>query len=128
MSTKEFKTFNMPWETIYGYVQSVKSGDTVFISGQLGHNSEGLLAEGMEQQFRQTYINISLLLKEYNLSADNVVEEVIYVTDMQSGFASRKRAGKEFYGDACVVASTIVAVNELALSGQLVEIKIVARV
>jgi enamine deaminase RidA (YjgF/YER057c/UK114 family) len=46
MNTKEFRTFDMPWEKGYGYVQSVKSGDTVWISGQLGHDMEGNLAAG----------------------------------------------------------------------------------
>lgn len=127
MTTKEFKTFNMPWEAVYGYVQAVKKGDTVWISGQLGHNMDGVLTDGMENQFRQTYENIGKLLSGFGMSADDVTEEVIYVTDMQQGFEARKVTGKEFYGEACIVASTIVAVSALALPGQMVEIKIVAR-
>ncbi|WP_278353429.1 Rid family hydrolase [Chryseobacterium gleum] len=127
MNTKEFKTFDMPWEKVYGYVQSVKSGDMVWISGQLGHDMDGNLAEGMENQFRQTYQNIGKLLSEYGLNASHITEEVIYVTDMQEGFASRQTFGKEFYGESCIVASTIVGVTELALPGQKVEIKITAR-
>ncbi|MGI9582872.1 Rid family hydrolase [Chryseobacterium sp. RRHN12] len=127
MNTKEFKTFDMPWEKVYGYVQSVKSGDTVWISGQLGHDREGNLAEGMENQFRQTYQNIGKLLSEFGLNASHITEEVIYVTDMQEGFAGRQVFGKEFYGEPCIVASTIVGVTELALPGQKVEIKITAK-
>jgi enamine deaminase RidA (YjgF/YER057c/UK114 family) len=128
MSKKEFKTFEMPWEKVYGYVQSVKHGDTIWISGQLGHNAEGILVEGMENQFRQTYENISLLLKAYGLDSDSVTEEVIYVTNMQEGFEGRKITGPEFYGEKCIVASTIVGVTELALPGQKVEIKIIAKI
>ncbi|WP_313090545.1 Rid family hydrolase [Chryseobacterium flavum] len=128
MSSKEFKTFDMPWEKVYGYVQSVKSGDTVWISGQLGHDMEGNLAEGMENQFRQTYQNISRLLSAFGLNTGHITEEVIYVTNMQEGFAGRQILGKEFYGDSCIVASTIVGVTELALPGQKVEIKITAKV
>ncbi|MGR3857870.1 Rid family hydrolase [Chryseobacterium indologenes] len=128
MNTKEFRTFGMPWEKAYGYVQSVKSGNTVWISGQLGHDMQGNLAEGMEDQFRQTYQNIGKLLSEFGLHAGHVTEEVIYVTDMQEGFESRKVFGKEFYGEACMVASTIVGVTELALPGQKVEIKVTAKV
>ncbi|MEF9478551.1 Rid family hydrolase [Chryseobacterium sp. 1B4] len=127
MNTKEFKTFDMPWEKVYGYVQSVKSGDTVWISGQLGHDREGNLAEGMENQFRQTYQNIGKLLSEFGLNASHITEEVIYVTDMQEGFAGRQVFGKEFYSEPCIVASTIVGVTELALPGQKVEIKITAK-
>lgn len=128
MESKTFKTFDMPWEKVYGYVQSVKKGDTVWISGQLGHDMDGNLAEGMEKQFEQTYKNISALLSEFGLNANHVVEEVIYVIGMQEGFENRKKFGKDFYGDDCIVASTIVGVTELALPGQVVEIKIVARV
>ena len=55
---KELGTLNMPWEKEYGYAQAVKNGDTLWISGQLGHNTEGNLAEGMENQFEKTYDNI----------------------------------------------------------------------
>lgn len=72
-------------------------------------------------------MNIGKLLVGFGMTADDVVEEVIYVTDMQQGFESRKLTGKEFYGEVCMVASTIVAVNELVLPGQKVEIKIVAK-
>jgi enamine deaminase RidA (YjgF/YER057c/UK114 family) len=128
MNTKEFRTFDMPWEKAYGYVQSVKSGDTVWISGQLGHDMQGNLVEGMENQFRQTYQNIGKLLSDFGLNASHVTEEVVYVTDMQEGFESRKVFGKEFYGEPCIVASTIVGVTELAIPGQKVEIKITAKV
>ena len=124
---KEFRTFNMSWEDEYGYVQSVKNGDTVWISGQLGHNDQGILAEGMDNQMEQTYINIGKLLKGFGMVPDDVVEEVIYVTDMPSAFASRKKFGAIFYPDPKRIASTIVAVNALALPGQLVEIKIVSK-
>jgi enamine deaminase RidA (YjgF/YER057c/UK114 family) len=31
---KEAKSFGMPWEKEYGYSQSVKVGDTIYVSGQ----------------------------------------------------------------------------------------------
>lgn len=39
--TKEIRTFGMPWESSYGYVQVVKVGDTIYVSGQLSHDDEG---------------------------------------------------------------------------------------
>lgn len=124
---KEFKTFNMSWENEYGYVQAVKNGDTVWISGQLGHNEQGILAEGMENQVKQTYANIGRLLQGFEMTPDDIVEEVIYATDMPSAFEQRKKEGALFYPDPKRIASTIVGVRDLALPGQLVEIKIVAK-
>lgn len=124
---KEFRSFDMSWEEEYGYVQAVRNGHTVWISGQLGHNNEGVLAEGMDNQVSQTYANIGQLLKGFDMKPDDVVEEVIYVTDMPSAFESRKKFGAVFYPDPKRIASTIVTVSGLALPGQLVEIKIVAK-
>ena len=124
---KELGTLNMPWEKEYGYAQAVKNGDTLWISGQLGHDKEGNLAVGMESQFEKTYENIQILLDNFGMNADDIVEEVIYVTDMASAFQARKRIGTAFYPDPQRVASSIVEVTGLALPGQMVEIKIVAK-
>jgi len=124
---KELGTLNMPWEKEYGYAQAVKNGDTLWISGQLGHDSEGNLAEGMENQFEKTYANIRTLLNNFGMNEDDIVEEVIYVTDMAAAFQARKKIGKDFYPDPQRVASSIVGVTELALPGQMVEVKIVAK-
>lgn len=124
--TKGAQGLGMPWEDLYGYAQAVKKGDTVWISGQLGHNQQGELVEGMEAQMRQTYCNIKELLSRYNMNLDNVVEEVIYVADTAAGFDARKNLKNEVYTNPKTVASTMVGVSSLALTGQLVEIKITA--
>lgn len=125
---KKAEGFGMPWEDIYGYAQAVKKGNTVWISGQLGHNEKGELAEGMAAQMKQTYANIKELLSRYDMTMENVVEEVIYAMDMTTAFEARKKIKTEFYDNPESVASTMVGVSGLALPGQLVEIKIVATV
>ncbi len=117
----------MPWETDYGYAQAVRAGDTVWLSGQLGHDDKGVLAEGMEAQMRQTYANVKKILNAYGMSMDDVVEEVVYVLDTAAGLAARIKLSREVYPDPMQVASTIIGVVGLALPGQLVEIKIVAK-
>ena len=81
----------------------------------------------MEAQMKQTYANIKDLLSRFNMTMDDVVEEVLYVMDMQSAFEARKNNKAAFYPNPKSVASTIVVVSGLALPGQLVEIKIIAR-
>ena len=41
-----------------------KKGNTVWISGQLGHDEKGVLAKGMEEQLKQTYRNAQKVLEE----------------------------------------------------------------
>lgn len=124
---KTSQGFGMPWEDDYGYAQAVKKGDTVWIAGQLGHDEKGNLLTGMEAQMKQSYVNIKKLLSSFDMTMGDVVEEVLYVTDMATAFEARKKNKTLFYDDPKGVASTIVVVNGLALPGQLVEIKIVAR-
>ena len=140
---KETKTFGMPWEKLYGYVQAVKVDDTIYVSGQLSHDDEGNTVgaaplddsgkirdhSNMEIQMRQTYVNAKKILAEFGATLDNVVEEVLYVTDMDKAFAAAGPVRKDAYGSQIPnVASTILVTPRLALPTQLIEIKFVARV
>ena len=140
---KEVKGLGMPWEDLYGYAQAVKVGNTIYVSGQLSHDDDGNMVapppldengrildhSNMEAQMRQTYKNAKKILAAFGASLDDVVEEVVYVTDMDQAFAAAGPVRKEAYGQARpAVASTIVVTSRLALPTQLVEIKFVAQV
>ncbi|MEP7108324.1 MAG: Rid family hydrolase [Ferruginibacter sp.] len=127
MNRKEIQKLHMPWEKDYQYAQGVKRGGTVWLAGQLGHDDKGILAEGMEAQVQLSYNNIKKLLTAFNLEMDDVVEEVLYVLDMPAAFEATKKLRQQFYKNPGEVATTIVAVSGLALPGQLIEIKIVAK-
>lgn len=140
---KETKGMGMPWEDAYGYAQAVKVGDTIHLSGQLSHDADGnivgappldekgrILDHGnMAIQMQQTYENAKKLLANFDATLDNVVEEVLYVTDMDAAFAVAGTVRKNAYGsDKPAVASTILVTPRLALPTQLIEIKFVAKV
>ncbi|MGW6930890.1 Rid family hydrolase [Lentzea sp. NPDC054927] len=137
----ETHNHDVPWESAYGYVQALKHGDTIYISGQLSHDGADLVApapvengratsfEQMEAQMRQTYINTAKLLERFGATLDNVVEEVVYVLDIPAAFAVAGKVRKEAYGRPDPqVASTLVGTTGLAFPEQLVEIKFIARV
>jgi enamine deaminase RidA (YjgF/YER057c/UK114 family) len=131
-TSKEVIGFGMPWEDVYGYAQAVKVDDTIYVSGQLSHDAEGNMVGAtppdMEAQMRQTYVNAKKLLAKFGATLDDVVEEVIYVADMDTAFAAAGPVRKEAYGAARpAVASTILVTSRLALAAQLVEIKFVAK-
>src|ERR1044071_5489925 len=111
---KETRTFGMPWESQYGYVQAVRVGDTIYVSGQLSHDDQGNMIgaaplddsgnirdhSNMEIQMRQTYANAKRILAEFGATLDNVVEEVLYVTDMDKAFAAAGPVRKDAYGSS----------------------------
>ena len=139
---KEGKGLGMPWEKDYGYSQGVKVGDTIYISGQLSHDDQGnsvgpaplddkgnILDYGnMETQMRQSYANAQKVLAQYGATMDNVVEEVLYVRDMDAAVGVAGRVRAEAYSGTPVVSSTILVTSRLAFPNQLIEIKFIAKV
>lgn len=138
---KEFGRFGMPWEAEYGYAQAVRVKDTIYVSGQLSHDESGKMVapapidpaggvtdfSNMALQMETTYANARKLLETFGATLDNVVDEVIYVVDMEAAFAVAGHVRKKAYGtDNPACASTIVEVTRLALQPQLVEISFTA--
>ena len=126
---KETQTLGMKWEQEYGYVQAVKVGDTIYVSGQVSHDEKGEFVGigDMEAQMRQAYANVSKLLAQYGVTMDNVVDEVLFVTDMEAAFAAAVKRRREIFSGTAVVASTIVQIEKLAFPELMIEIKCVAR-
>ncbi len=133
----------MPWEEQYGYAQAVKVDDTIYVSGQLSHDDRGNMVgaaplddsgrirdySNMEAQMRQTYANAKKLLNQFGATLDNVVEEVLYVRDMDAAFAVAGAVRKDAYGSGKpAVASTMLATPRQAFPTQFIEITFVAKV
>ena len=139
---KEVANLGMQWEEQYGYAQAVKVGDTIYVSGQLSHDDQGKMVApapldqagkiadhgNMGAQMAQSYANIKKVLADYGATMDDVVEEVVYVTDMDAAFAVAGEVRKAAYGGPPVVASTILVTPRLAFPDQLIEIKVTAKV
>ncbi|MEU0096649.1 Rid family hydrolase [Kribbella sp. NPDC006257] len=142
MAERRVENFGVPWESAYGYVQAVQHGDTIYVSGQLANKGSELLAPApvdaagvvtdfaaMADQMRQTYANTAEVLARFGASLDDVVEEVLYVLDIDAAFAAAGPVRKDAYGrEDPQVASTLVGVTRLAFPEQLIEIKFVAKV
>jgi enamine deaminase RidA (YjgF/YER057c/UK114 family) len=138
---KETKSFGLPAESQYGYVQGVKVGRNIYISGQLSHDEEGNIVgaaplddsghiadhSNMKVQMQQAYVNAQRVLAQFGATLYNVIEEVLYVTDMDQALAVAGPVRREAYGVAIPqVASTILVTPRLAYRNQLIEIKFVA--
>lgn len=128
--TKETKSLGMPWEKDYGYVQAVKVGDTIYLAGQVGHDDKGnIVGPGnMEAQMRQAYANIGKVLAQYGATIDNVVDEVLFVTDMDAAYAARVKCRQEVFSGKPALASTVVQIQRLAFPELMIEIKCTAKV
>src|SRR4029453_4597761 len=113
---KETKSLGMPWEKEYGYAQAVKVGDTNYVSGQVSHDDKGdIVGRGdMEVQMRQAYANIQNVLPQYGVTMENIVDETLFVNDMDAAFAAAVKCRQDVFSGSPVVASTIVQIQRLA--------------
>ena len=127
---KETKSLDMPWEKEYGYAQAIKVGDTIYVSGQVSHDDKGnVVGRGdMEVQMRQAYENIQKLLTQYGATLNNVVDETLFVTDMDAAFAAAVKCRQDIFSGTPVLASTIVQIQRLAFPELMIEIRCVAKI
>jgi len=130
---KEAAYFRVPAEVDYGYAQAIKIGNTIHVSGQLSQDDKGTLIAPaaldesgkpadfsmMAEQMRVTYANAA----RFGATLDHVVEETLYVLDVDAAFAVAGKVRKQAYATArpqC--ASNLIGVSRLAFPEQLVEI------
>ena len=108
------------------YSQAVKSGNLVFLSGQLGLlPTTGKLTEGVEAQTRQALINLQAVLDAAGSNVDQIVKTTIFLADM-GDFATVNAIYAEIFSAAPPARST-VEVAALPL-GARVEIEAIALV
>ncbi|MGS7254244.1 RidA family protein [Pseudomonas anuradhapurensis] len=134
---KDTAYWGVPWEDAYGYPQARRVGNEIHVSGQFNHDEDGNLvapapldADGrpsdfsaMGEQMRASYANIAKLLALYGATLQDVVEETLYVLDMDAAFAVVGKVRKAAYGtERPQCASNIIGVSRLAQRPQLIEI------
>ena len=127
MSSKKVLINPKGTEQIYDrmkFSQAVKSGNMIFVSGQVGIDENLKIADGIENQTEQAFRNLEKVLAEAGADLQDIVELVTFHTSMKDmkGFAKIKA---KFIPDK-FPAWTAVGVTELVLPGLLVEIKATA--
>ena len=111
------------------FSQGVQVGNTLHMAGQVGTDTSGKAPECLVEQMKNAYGHVESVLKEFDCTMDNVVEETWFVTDMhecmtqvQELFAARQA----IYGKPPEVAQTLVQVVALVDPSFKIEIKCVA--
>jgi 2-iminobutanoate/2-iminopropanoate deaminase len=77
---------------------------------------------------RQAFANIQRLLAKYGATIENIVDEILFVTDMDAAFAAAVKCRQEILSGAPVIASTIVQIQHLAFPDLMIEIRCVAKI
>ena len=118
---------NGPYADLFS--QGVQVGNTLHMAGQVGTGASGTAPDSLVEQMKNAYQHVESVLKEFDCTMDNVVEETWFVTDMhecmtqvQALFAARQG----IYGKPPEVAQTLVQVVALVDPSFKIEIKCVA--
>ena len=118
---------NGPYADLFS--QGVQVGNTLHMAGQVGTDASGKAPSSLVEQMKNAYQHVESVLKEFDCTMDNVVEETWFVTDMhecmtqvQDLFAARQA----IYGKPPEVAQTLVQVVALVDPSFKIEIKCVA--
>lgn len=106
------------------YSQGIDSGDTIYLSGQLGLNADGEMQDGVVAQAHQSSKNIEILLAEVGLDFTNIVKTLVLLDDMND-FKAVNEVYAQYFKEPYPARSAF-AVKGLPLGG-LVEIEIIAK-
>ena len=97
----------------------------LFLSGQVGIDQDGNLAENFDLEVRQIFKNIDAVLSEQKLTFNNIVSVTVYLKDMQN-FKLVNDIYKTYF-QGYYPTRTCIAVLELPLKAN-VELTITAAI
>lgn len=110
----------------YAYSAAVRSGDLLFVSGQVGSRSDGSPEPDFEAQVKLAFANLKATLKAGGCGFEDIVDVTTFNTDPENQFATVMAVKAEAFPEAPFPAWTALGVNWLA--GFDFEIKVIARV
>lgn len=108
------------------YSAAIRSGDFLFVSGQVGSRDDGSPEPVFEEQVKRAFANLKAVLAAAGCSFDDVVDVTTFHTDPENQFAKVLAVKDAEIGDAPYPSWTAVGVTWLA--GFDFEIKVTARI
>jgi enamine deaminase RidA (YjgF/YER057c/UK114 family) len=108
------------------YSAAIRSGDLLFVSGQVGSREDGTPEPDFEAQVEQAFVNLLSVLQAGGCELTDIVDVTTFHTDPENQFETIMNVKARYFRDAPYPNWTAVGVNWLA--GFDFEIKVIARV
>lgn len=108
------------------YSAAIRSGDLLFVSGQVGSLEDGSPEPDFGKQVRRAFDNLEATLRAAGCGLDDIVDVTTFHTDPEPQFATVLEVKDERFPRAPYPNWTAVGVNWLA--GFDFEIKVIARI
>jgi enamine deaminase RidA (YjgF/YER057c/UK114 family) len=110
----------------HGYSAAIRSGDLLFVSGQVGSRPDGSPEPDFEQQVRLAFANLKATLAAAGCTLADLIDVTSFHTDPENQFATIMAVKQEMFPAAPYPTWTAIGVNWLA--GFDFEIKVIARI
>lgn len=108
------------------YSGAIRSGDLLFVSGQVGSREDGSPEPDFERQVQLAFDNLAAVLAAAGCTVDDIIDVTTFHTDPERQFESVLKAKDRVFREAPYPNWTAVGVNWLA--GFDFEIKVIARI
>lgn len=91
------------------YNQAVLSGNTLYISGQVAFNPNtmALVLDDIKTETKQVMENLKAILREANMTFENVVKTSIFLSDLNNFVAVNEAYGQYFNSETAPARETV---------------------
>lgn len=110
----------------HGYSAAIRSGDLLFVSGQVGSRADGTPEPDFAAQVRLAFDNLKAVLDAAGCTFDDLIDVTTFHTDPENQFPAIMQVKQSVFPHPPYPNWTAVGVNWLA--GFDFEIKVIARI
>lgn len=110
----------------HGYSAAMRSGDLLFVSGQVGSRADGTPEADFRRQVEQAFANLTETLKAAGCTFDDIVDVTTFHTDPENQFETIMAVKNQIFPAPPYPNWTAIGVTWLA--GFDFEIKVIARI
>lgn len=110
----------------HGYSAAIRSGDLLFVSGQVGSREDGSPEPDFVDQVRRAFANLRATLEAGGCTFDDIIDVSTFHTDPEAQLDTIMEVKGEMFSQPPYPTWTAVGVNWLA--GFDFEIKVIARI
>jgi enamine deaminase RidA (YjgF/YER057c/UK114 family) len=110
----------------HGYSAAIRSGDLLFVSGQVGSREDGTPEPDFEQQVERAFANLKAVLAAAGCGLDDIIDVTTFHTDPEKQFEAIMKVKGRIFREPPYPNWTAVGVTWLA--GFDFEIKVIARI
>ena len=98
----------------HGYSAAIKSGDLLFVSGQVGSLPDGTPEPDFKRQVELAFDNLQAVLRAAGCSLDDIIDVTTFHTDPQNQFESIMAVKQQMFPSAPYPNWTAVGVTWLS--------------